>query len=44
MKKIVPATVSTVTALAKIIWRSNGKEQISDYRPPEVKPQDFGRG
>ncbi|MCO5552063.1 hypothetical protein L7F22_005573 [Adiantum nelumboides] len=43
MKKIMPATVSTVTALAKLLWRSSDSQQASDYRPPEVKPQEFGR-
>ncbi|MCO5587556.1 hypothetical protein L7F22_041506 [Adiantum nelumboides] len=43
MKKIMPATVSTVTALAKLLWRNSDSQQASDYRPPEVKPQEFGR-
>lgn len=43
MKRIMPATVSTVTALAKILWRNSDDQQTNDYRPPEVKPQDFGR-
>lgn len=43
MKRVLPATVSTVTALAKLIWRNADNQQTSDYRPPEVKPQEFGR-
>ncbi|KAI5060093.1 hypothetical protein GOP47_0024513, partial [Adiantum capillus-veneris] len=43
MKRIMPATVSTVTALAKLLWRKTDNQQALDYRPPEVKPQEFGR-
>lgn len=43
MRRVLPATVSTVTALAKLIWRNADNHQTSDYRPPEVKPQEFGR-
>eukprot|EP00249_Psilotum_nudum_P014617 c24920_g1_i1 orf=88-1509(-) len=40
MKKVVPATVSTISMLTKILWRSND-QQVSDSRPTEVKPQDY---
>eukprot|EP00250_Pteridium_aquilinum_P002822 c13047_g1_i1 orf=177-1646(-) len=43
LKRIMPATVSTVTALAKLLWRSTDNQEANDYRPPEVKPQEFGR-
>ncbi|KAH7427280.1 hypothetical protein KP509_10G037300 [Ceratopteris richardii] len=43
IKKIMPATVSTVSALAKFVWRSSDNQEAPEYRPPEVKPQEFGR-
>lgn len=43
MKRIMPATVSTISALTKILWRNSDQQQASDFRPPEVKPQDYGR-
>jgi len=38
--KVMPATVSTISSLAKMFWRNDQ----SEARPAEVKPQAFARG
>eukprot|EP01018_Ginkgo_biloba_P004820 Gb_20476 [translate_table: standard] len=39
LSKVMPATISTVTSLAKMFWRS----EQAEVRPAEVKPQAFAR-
>lgn len=39
LSKVMPATVSTISSLAKMFWRNDK----SEARPAEVKPQAFAR-